>query len=232
MGLISEVCKFLAMHRGYGGEPETRPMNVNSQWKHFVDWQKSLGENASPVADTRPWMTFDAIDAISEFLDQSKRIFEWGSGGSTLFFRTRATHVISIEHSASYWSELNSLLSKEGHEYLLIEPDAIGEDDSEFESIVYPGKSFKSYCNSINNYPDKAFDLVCVDGRCRNACLANSLDKVAEEGMLVLDNSERLRYQFPDELLTNAWRVEKYAGCGPYNRYFWETTIFRRANAR
>jgi hypothetical protein len=145
-----------------------------------------------------------------------------------LFFRARAAQVISVEHCASFWSELNSLLPEDENECLLVEPDAMSEGEPNFESIACPGKNFKTYCNLINSYQDEAFDLVSVDGRCRNACLANAIKKVAVEGMLVLDNSERLRYQLPDKLLSAAWRIDKYAGCGPYNRYFWETTIFRR----
>jgi hypothetical protein len=89
-----------------------------------------------------------------------------------------------------------------------------------------PGSNFEKYVNVISQYPDSSFDIISVDGRSRNACIRAALKKLRPGGMLILDNSERLQYAQSFDVLSDFGVRMSFAGCGPYNRYFWETTIF------
>ena len=60
---------------------------------------------------------------------------------------------------------------------------------------MIPGASFERYVRAIDDYPDGHFHFVSVDGRARVACLERALAKVAPGGLLILDNSQRERYQ-------------------------------------
>lgn len=53
-----------------------------------------------------PWWTFDAADAVEGFLASrpAARVFEWGSGASTVWLAKRSGCVVSIEHDAA-WAE-------------------------------------------------------------------------------------------------------------------------------
>ena len=61
----------------------------------------------------------------------------------------------------------------------------------------YPVKdtSFQDYVNVLDEFPDEHFDFIAVDGRARKSCLLKSLSKLKKGGFLLLDNSERKRYQ-------------------------------------
>lgn len=80
---------------------------------------------------------------------------------------------------------------------------------------------------SIDAFPDRSFDLIFVDGRARSSCIFHARNKVKPGRFLMLDNSERNYYSFGKELLID-WERKDFFGPGPYGRYFWQTTIWRR----
>src|SRR6516165_5398218 len=57
-----------------------------------------------PIAVRLPWISFSAIRALESLLTHSMFAFEYGSGGSTLFFARRCQSVLSIEDRAD-WAE-------------------------------------------------------------------------------------------------------------------------------
>jgi len=58
-----------------------------------------------------PWLNFAAIDFIKNFLENKKnlQVFEYGSGGSTLFFLKKGYSVVSIEHCKEWYNKSNDL---------------------------------------------------------------------------------------------------------------------------
>lgn len=53
-------------------------------WKYFFTW-KRLAESNSVKAKL-PWISFPVIDFLKENLTSDSKVFEFGGGGSTLFF--------------------------------------------------------------------------------------------------------------------------------------------------
>ncbi|MEA2488493.1 MAG: hypothetical protein QOH21_285, partial [Acidobacteriota bacterium] len=68
----------------------------------FERWRASIKGDASPIADELPWMTFGAIDFLDGYLQPGMRVFEYGSGGSTLFYLRHGASVVSVEHDAEW----------------------------------------------------------------------------------------------------------------------------------
>ena len=85
--------------------------------------------------------------------------------------------------------------------------------------------SFKKYVNSIDKYPQKYFDVIFIDGRDRNSCVKKSITKIQQDGIIILDNSERERYQESISLLSKYKRIDFY-GFGPYSYYPWQTSVW------
>jgi hypothetical protein len=56
-----------------------------------------------------PWFTFPAIEAIKNWDLSNKRVFEYGSGYSTLFWAARAREVISVEHNPGWHEKISKL---------------------------------------------------------------------------------------------------------------------------
>ena len=85
------------LRRAHPGAPGWRELA-----RYFGVWRRSLGGEANPVADERPWITFPAIEFLERTLTRDMRVFEYGAGGSTLFFATRVKEVVSIEHEGAW----------------------------------------------------------------------------------------------------------------------------------
>lgn len=144
-----------------------------------------------------PWWTFEAADRVAGFLDTrpQARVFEWGSGASTVWLARRAGSVTAIEHDPR-WAELvRPVLPANAVVRVVAPAPAVGNAEEElsgkrgFECLDFAG-----YVAALDD-ADGTFDLVVVDGRARNACFHRALSRLAPGGMLVFDNVERQRYR-------------------------------------
>ena len=62
----------------------------------------NLVTRRSPIELQLPWFSYSAIDFLKIFLRKTHRVFEFGSGGSTLFFADRCASVESVEEDPSW----------------------------------------------------------------------------------------------------------------------------------
>jgi hypothetical protein len=208
----------------------------------FGPWRRSLRPGANSLDDVSPWMTFPAIRFLDHFLKAGMRVFEYGSGGSTLFFAERAGQVVSAEHDPAWATPVRERIHQRrcsNVELLLLPPQpapaATEADPSSFEhcvsgAAVFRGWSFEEYAAAIERFPEQSFDVVMVDGRARPACAKRALKRVKPGGWLVLDNAERSHYwRIHDALDTLGWPKLDLPGPGPYNEYFWQTCAWQHA---
>ena len=205
-----------------------------SQLKHVRPRDETLRKKAAgglPFHEGIPWVTYGALGQLESMVTPTMRVFEFGAGGSTVFFARRAAQVVSVEHDAS-WQRLvqEELADRSNVEYILAEPEALVPGDAPVAlSRNYPDHHFASYTHSIDRFDDESFDMVLVDGRARVASAQHSYAKVRPGGWLVLDNSERPDYeQIFTDLAGRGWRHKNYFGIGPYENLLWQTTIFAR----
>lgn len=203
-------------------------------------WSADTGQNFDPLASELPWLTFAAIDFLEKWLDWTTRVFEWGSGSSTLFFARRAQSVVSVEHSPQWAERVRERLALQrlGNVTLhLKQPKPSSRKDADpgepahyvSSSAEYAGLAFNDYASAIDPFPPGAFDLVVVDGRARPSCLHHALAKVNVGGYLLLDNAERPHYYRAISALDSSqWRCQTFAGPGPRNTYFWSTCVWQK----
>lgn len=189
--------------------------------------------------EPNPWLPYLVTDYIKQL--KPKRVFEWGSGESTLFFLKviATTKLVSIEHDFDWYVKVATALEKEDgwdEDYQLIpfEQGSIGPDKAN-PSHYKSGSSnlgdvnFKKYCSTIDDYGK--FDLILIDGMARASCLAHAYSHVTDGGCIVLDNTgdrpyylEQTAHLFGD--YEKGWETVKFMGYGPILAYKWETTIF------
>ena len=73
--------------------------------------------------------------------------------------------------------------------------------------------NFQEYASQINNFPDKFFDVVIIDGKARKFFTFSSISKVKEDGIIILDNSDRAQYRpIFDFLNNNGWYKIDFLG--------------------
>lgn len=212
--------------------------NLWTLLRFYPAWFRSL--NSNPLEDQIPWMTFGAIAFLERILDKTMTVYEYGSGGSTVFFAKRCKRVISCEHDLNWANKtLEHLKTNELTNYALhvFEPipdeHALTDDPSNLNSYTssspqYQGFRFRDYAQSIDQYPDESFDLVVIDGRTRPSCFKHSVSKVRRNGYIVLDNAERENYINVHRALERGYLKRNFYGPGPYNGYFWHTCIWQK----
>jgi len=207
----------------------------------FPRWQKSLNSKSSPLQEEQPWITFSAIDFLERNITKDMVVYEYGVGGSTLFFVKRVKQLISVEHDNQWFDLVEENIKKKGYMnwkgYLIkpdtfvnhpnvdpSDPDSYTSEDQEFE-----GKIFKSYAMSIESYPNDYFDLVLIDGRARPSWFKHSLKKIKKNGYLCWDNTERSYYMNAMTLAPlSDFKVFHFPGPTPYTGCFTKTSIWQR----
>lgn len=124
---------------------------------------------------TTPLMYDDEVRAIERLLKDlaPKRVLEWGSGGSTLYFPKIFGDIewVSVEHSTEYAKKVKSKATSNVTLHHLTPP----------EYYVAPLKMGK-------------FDVIFVDGIRRTECLSRARHILADGGTVVLHDAGRIRY--------------------------------------
>ncbi len=212
---------------------------ISDCFRYYSNWKKHLpGRPAS--GENTLWITFGATEFLKQISHKDMQLFEYGSGGSTMFWSGRVKHVVSVEHDKAWYEKMKKEfreLKIDNVDYFFIQPetdphfpkknyqipaDYISSDQN------YTGKNFEKYVKVIDKYPDAFFDIIVVDGRARPSCIDHSLSKLKTGGFLVVDNSERAYYLSPFKFDKQSWKIWKFAGPVPYMKGFSETTILKK----
>lgn len=176
-----------------------------------------------------PWWTFEASDRVAAFLADrpGARVFEWGSGASTVWLSRRAGTVTSVEHDAD-WARIVEPVLPHNAEVQVVEPvRATGADDETLsEKSGFEGLDFADYVAAVDDASGR-FDLVVVDGRARNACFHRAISRLSPDGVLVFDNVDRERYRAAIETSPVPVDVEWTRGLTPALPYPTRTALVR-----
>lgn len=147
------------------------------------------------VALDVPWWTFEAADAVAAFLRDrpGARVFEWGSGASTVWLGARSGEVTSVEHDAEWASRMRAVLPSNAS-LVVHEPTPAAAGAVTSSKAGLEGLDFAAYVDAIDAVGGD-LDLIVIDGRAREACLDRAVGRLAPGGLVVLDNVERARYR-------------------------------------
>ncbi|MCK9239604.1 hypothetical protein [Desulfocurvus sp.] len=181
-----------------------------------------------------PWMTDGSVDFLRNFclLRQARgnglpRILEFGMGAGTLFFASHSSLLVSVEHDKAWHDSVRSIVLGAGqrHCHLLL--------------------AEAPYWGVAGSFEPASFDIISIDGRDRVRCLEECLARglLAQDGVLVLDNTERIRgYDAPYAamlpLLEQDHTLIHFEQAGPDRTgwlapHRWVTTVaFRRDQTR
>lgn len=185
-----------------------------------------------------PWWTYRAIAEVDAFLAAraGARVFEYGSGASTVWLARRAGAVDSVEHHPGWHARMQAALAKtEGLapvDLRLVKADAAPNPDPLYRSgkAGAAGTSFAAYARSVARAPQPLYDLIVIDGRARAACLRHATGRLAEGGLIVFDNSARARYRAA--IAASGLEAVRLPGRAPALPYPDETTLLRRPITR
>jgi hypothetical protein len=168
--------------------------------------QLPVDHEGNPV----PWFTYPAIEYIKQLDLSSVRVFEFGSGFSTLYWAKHCKQVVSVEDDQIWYNRLKPQLS----------PNV--------EYIFAANK--EEYVNSITKQ-EGTFDLIVNDGIYRLDAAKAARPKLANDGFVILDNSDWC-------VKTSAYYREcdlievDMSGLGPVNTTAWTTSFYFTRNVK
>jgi predicted O-methyltransferase YrrM len=157
-----------------------------------------------------PWLPFRLIDELADLVGPGSRVFEYGGGGSTLWFLERGAEVVTVEHHPDWAEQLRSRVSSP--RWTLLERS--------------PAESFADYVDAVTDYADDFFDVVLVDGRERARCAVAAAPKVRRGGLLLVDDIDRDRYHAALE--TIGWPRRDVVGFAPAKPSLAYTAVLTR----
>lgn len=209
-----------------------------SQRRHARRWLRSL-TSGYLLETATPWLAFDAIDYLEHHLRTHIRVFEYGSGGSTLFWLRYGASCVSVEHEAHWYALLRPQLAAEpSAEYRFVAPEPVATeclpldpaDPAQYASadLALRDYSFRAYASQIDEFADRSFDVILIDGRARPSCIMHAARKVADGGMLILDNANRSYYTAQAGDFLRGFSRMQFSGVGPCGTEMSRTDIYVR----
>lgn len=177
---------------------------ANIGWFKAFDTQQAVDANGDPL----PWVTYSFIDFIKERLKKEQRVFEYGSGSSTLFYAQRVARVVSVEHDENWFKKIVNT-KPENADMIFTKLERGGEYS---KKAVLLGEQF---------------DIIIVDGRDRVNCCKESIHALSPAGVMVLDDSERPEYNEARFFLkANGFKELSFSGISPGLFYLKATSVF------
>ncbi|MGI8666732.1 MAG: class I SAM-dependent methyltransferase [Jatrophihabitans sp.] len=177
---------------------DEQPPGLDHRARHWAYSLTRVHDSLAIAELDVPWWTYHAIDAVSDWLrvhQRPLRAFEYGSGASTFWLARRFDQVHSVEHHKGFGDMMAGELAALGNvEFSIVEPVSSDSPRVPSGKEDHAGLDFYDYVHAIDAVEGE-FDLVVVDGRARQACLAAAEPRLAAGGVVVYDNSARRRYR-------------------------------------
>jgi predicted O-methyltransferase YrrM len=129
-----------------------------------------------------PWLAKEAIHILDSWLKKTDRGVEWGAGRSTLWFARRVGQLVSVEHDLEWYNHVSEWLEREGVKNVSLEHRALQATMADS-----PGP----YVAVASDFERESLQFALVDGLLRDECALQIIDKLAPQGLLIVDNVER-----------------------------------------
>ncbi|MEM6641972.1 MAG: FkbM family methyltransferase [Bacteroidota bacterium] len=173
---------------------------------------RALHRPVSREGEPLPWFTYASIFFLEPRISKDHKVFEFGSGHSTMYLSSKVADIVSVESEENFYKEMKPKL-----------------DSIENVEYLYKSADQGLFSASINGF-ERSFDIIVVDGADRVNCAKNAVLKLKDNGVIIWDNSDRSEYNEGYELLErNGFRRIDFNGHGPIGYLEWCTSIFYRS---
>ncbi len=210
--MIRSFIKFVLAKSGYEQFGVLFGYLRASGWMKSLISKEAIDGNKEPI----PWYTYSFIYFLKTKLHSyfqsggEIKVFEFGSGNSTLWWAGKASCVVSVEDNDHWFSYVSQ---------------------NKLENVIYKfASNQESYINALLT-EDIQFDVIIIDGSYREDCIKECTSKLKDSGVLIVDNSDLEKLKTPlSSLEHQGFRQLEFYGVGPANGHPWGTSVFYRAN--
>lgn len=120
-----------------------------------------IGYPVNKKDENFPWWTYSFTDFFIPRINNSTKIFEYGSGNSTIFLSKIVDDIVAVEHDKKWFDLLQTMINKNVR---LI---------------------FENQDNYVNSIKDHTYDVVIIDGILRNECAFKCVSNLNRGGNCV-----------------------------------------------
>ena len=215
---------------------------------NYLEPRGWLNEDPRDATGYLPWYTYPCISFLRDIIDPEWRVFEYGGGYSTLYYRDRVREVVSIDHDLEWSQRVRKLdprvqlrIVKAGdpatesmqanlQEFLDLGftlPRTDNEQHDHHHGLA--NQEYAAYAGQLMLQPPGYYNVVAVDGMARSLCAYTASKYVADDGFIILDNADRYQYNDVQQyLISQGYGRIDFWGTGPLNFWEWTTSVFSR----
>lgn len=194
-------------------------------------WTRDRLRPRTPLELALPWVAWPCIDWLERQVLTNLRVFEYGGGGSTLYFLRRGCHVTTVENSPAWAKNIQEQAERSLGSSALERLELRVHDMPE-----HPGPADQA---TATGYVDRIgagtrYDLVLVDGadgalELRMVCLGRARHHLTDKGVIVLDDSWRRAYEVAPRIL-EGFKRRIFEGVGPARVGVTRTDVYERTH--
>lgn len=139
-----------------------------------------MDTNLLKLSEAKPWWTEESIKMVQNILKPTWKVYEFGSGGSTIWLADKVSSVRAIEDNHHWFVRLR---------------EEIAVRNIINVQVIYRDITLGDYMHDILSYPNENFDLIIVDNNFRRVeSFEKAVSKVKRGGLIFLDDSQNLSW--------------------------------------
>lgn len=179
-------------------------------------WLRAWWENRPVDAngDALPWITYPAIDFLSQLDFSDATVFEWGSGNSSIWWAPRCKSIATVESNAQWVSYIRERL-----------PTAVELIETQF--------NVDAELRALTSRAPPEQDVFVIDnhGPFRWRCAEVAVKYLRPGGLIILDNSDQCLKAC--QVMRDAGFTQiDFTGFVPSGGYAQTTSLFYRGGFR
>jgi predicted O-methyltransferase YrrM len=177
-----------------------------------MQWVEDRRTRRTPIDRRLPWFSYSAIETLAQWLRPDMSVFEWGGGGSTLYFAGKGCRVTTVESHAGWAGKMRKGLEELGL-----------ADRVEIRDVAAETQNPQQIREYVETFADGGpWDVVVIDGLeerylSRMDCVrfvAAHPNRVARGGCVIIDDAWRPAYEEAPRILS-MFRHQACWGLGP-----------------
>ena len=194
------------------------PREVLRNPRHARAWFRDRCKTQGAIRQGVPWISWPCIDYLSSYLRPGHKVFEWGGGGSTMFFLAKDCFLTTVESNEFWRQQLEERIPsarRDRWQLRLLPSDS--NEDPRVELYI---------ASVLDGAP---WDVVLVDGWRRRTCVLRARATVRPGGLLVVDNADHPQFAGLPELM-HGWERLEFRGLGPARTWVTQTDVYVKRN--
>lgn len=167
----------------------------------------------SPLELELPWFSYGAIDFLKGYLKPHMTVYEYGSGGSTLFFAKRVAQVTTIEDHPEWCETVRRKLDEK----------SLANVNLHWVKCDFSQASDFPNSEYLHALPKQPADVILIDSTeqkwpeqvLRPICFAHAENYIKPGGIIIVDDSWRYPYLREKNRASKVWTFESVGPARP-----------------